>query len=80
MLNGYVEQRIIGKRRPCNEQCQERWKQRFSIETAFLSILNRKPTSKEKSLVGNPHSKDRVQLYKDIVWVLVSSHEFLFIQ
>jgi len=50
------------------------------IETAFLSILNRKPTSKEKSLVKSSLKGSGDNFYKDIVWVLVNSHEFLFIQ
>ena len=48
------------------------------IENAFLAALNREPTSSEvrrafkDAVRGSPHPE------KDLVWVLVNSHEFLF--
>ena len=78
MLNGYVEQRIIGKKDALvmnnvkNAGSQDPNRRR-------ISILISKPTSKEKSLLKSS-LKVPGQLYKDVVWVLVNSHEFLFIQ
>ena len=50
------------------------------VETAFLSILNRKPTSKEKGTIKSSLKNSGDNFHKDIVWVLVNSHEFLFVQ
>ena len=81
MLNGYVEQRIIGKKDALvMNNVKNAGSKDSQIETAFLSILNRKPTSKEKSLVKSSLKGSGDNFYKDIVWVLVNSHEFLFIQ
>ena len=50
------------------------------IETAFMSILNRKPDSKETRAIKDALQKSGDNFYKDVVWVLINSHEFLFVQ
>ena len=81
MLNGYVEQRIIGKKDALvMNNVKNAGSQDSQIDTAFLSILNRKPTSKEKSMLKSSLRGSGNNFYKDLVWVLVNSHEFLFIQ
>ena len=81
MLNGYVEQRIIGKKDALvMNNVKNAGSQDSQIDAAFLSILNRKPTSKEKSLLKSSLKVSGDNFYKDVVWVLVNSHEFLFIQ
>ena len=50
------------------------------IENVFLSILGRKPNSRELTDLkgflddGDPNS------YKHVAWILLNSHEFMFIQ
>jgi aminopeptidase N len=50
------------------------------IEAIFYTILNRKPDSREER-----DSKDFVKkfgddAYPDLIWTLVNSHEFIFVQ
>lgn len=81
LLNGYVEQRILGKKDAIVlNNVKNAGGMDSQIDTAFLSILNRKPTSKEKSTIKNSIKGAGDNFYKEIVWVLVNSHEFLFIQ
>lgn len=81
LLNGYVEERIIGKKDALvMNNVKNAGSQDSQIDAAFLSILNRKPTSKEKSLLKSSLKGSGDNFYKDVVWVLVNSHEFLFIQ
>ena len=48
------------------------------IELAYLSVLTRKPTAKESSMLKQRFAKDAVQAQKDMIWVLVNSNEFMF--
>jgi hypothetical protein len=50
------------------------------IDTIFYTIFNRKPDSREER-----DSKDFVKkfgddAYPDLIWTLVNSHEFIFVQ
>ena len=50
------------------------------IEQTFLSILNRKPTSKERELWLADAREGGDAVIKDLVWTLVNTHEFMFVQ
>ena len=66
MLNGYVEQRIIGKKDALvMNNVKNAGSQDSQIDAAFLSILNRKPTSKEKSLLKSSLKVSGDNFYKD---------------
>jgi len=79
LLNGFVETNILNKKSPdfMNQIQSEKVKTK-QIETAFLSILSRKPTIKEiNSLKAMIEKKDG---FKHVSWILLNSHEFLFIK
>ncbi len=81
LLNGYVEAKIITKKDALVlNNVKNAGSKDSQIDTAFLSILNRKPTSKEKGNIKTSLKDSGDNFYKDIVWVLVNSHEFLFVQ
>ena len=81
LLNGYVEQRILMKKDALVlNTVKNAGSKESQIETAFMSVLNRKPDAKEMRSVKDALQKSGDNFYKDIVWVLVNSHEFLFVQ
>ena len=81
LLNGYVEEKILKKKDALVlNNVKNAGSLDSQIETAFLSILNRKPTSKEKGTIKSSLKNSGDNFHKDIVWVLVNSHEFLFVQ
>jgi hypothetical protein len=81
LLNGYVEDKILKKKDALVlNNVKNAGSLDSKIDTAFLSILNRKPTSKEKGTIKTSLKDSGDNFYKDIVWVLVNSHEFLFVQ
>ena len=81
LLNGYVESRILNKKDALVlNNVKNAGSKEDQIETAFMSILNRKPDAKEMRAVKRCPTKSGDNFYKDIVWVLVNSHEFLFVQ
>jgi hypothetical protein len=53
--------------------------QREQITAIFLSVLGREQTAKERPLQEIAGNWDQAAL-GDLVWSLVNSHEFLFIQ
>ena len=81
MLNGFVEKNIIGnKGADFIEMMKTEKSKAKQIENVFLSILGRKPNSRELSdLKGFLDDTDE-NSYKHVAWILLNSHEFMFIQ
>ena len=79
MLNGFVEQKIIkNKNADFMKQMEQETRETGKIEDIFMSILNREPTSKEMNLLKKYiDDKDGA---KHIAWILMNSHEFIFIR
>ncbi len=81
MLNGFVEDKLLrNKNSLVVKNVQEAGSVQDQIYAAFLSILNREPNSKELRIIKDSVKGAGDELYKDLVWVLINSHEFLFIQ
>ena len=81
LLNGFVEDRLLkNKNSLVVKNVQEAGSVQDQINTAFLSILNREPNSKELRIIKDSVKGAGDELYKDLVWVLINSHEFLFVQ
>lgn len=79
LLNGFVETNILNKKgADFMKQVQAETVKNKQIESVFLSTLSRKPTTKEinalKKLID---TKDG---FKHVSWVLLNSHEFVFIK
>jgi len=82
IMNGYVERNIISnKNSALMKGIAGKTSMDDKVNYAFQAILQRKPTTKEigdfKDMLKRSKSDDS---YKDIAWVLLNSHEFLFIR
>ncbi len=54
---------------------------RDAINVMFLSILNRPPTSRDRDVALNEMERsDAVMGYGNVVWALINTREFMFIQ
>ncbi len=79
LLNGFVEDNILKKKDAdfMNQMQSEKVKTK-QIESVFLSILARKPSTREfnalKNLIEKPDG------FKHVSWILLNSHEFIFIK
>lgn len=52
-----------------------------ALEVMFLSILNRKPTSRDKDIGLRELARgDRAMGYGNVVWALINTREFMFVQ
>lgn len=81
MLNGFVEKNIIGnKNADFIAMMKDEKSKSKQIENVFLSTVSRKPNSRELSDLkgflddGDPNS------YKHVAWILLNTHEFMFIR
>ena len=81
LLNGFVEKNILSnKGADFIVSMKEEKSKNKQIENVFLSILGREPNSRElNDLKGFLDSGDE-NSYKHIAWILLNSHEFIFIQ
>ncbi len=50
------------------------------VETVFLSILSRYPNADEKSIAYKTIRRGGAKGYEDVVWSLINTREFIFIQ
>lgn len=79
MLNGFVEQKIVNnKNADFMKQMAEEKRETGKIEDVFMSILNREPNAKEMKLLKK--YIDQKDGAKHIAWILMNSHEFIFIR
>jgi hypothetical protein len=79
LLNGFVDQEILQPRSVIMKAVAAGKTQREQITAIFMSVLGREQTAKERPLQEIAGNWDQVAL-GDLVWSLVNSHEFLFIQ
>ncbi len=81
LLNGFVEKNIISNKEAdfISSMQQEKSKQK-QVEDAFLSILGRKPSITEYNDLKMFIDSDDPNSFKHVAWILLNSHEFIFIQ
>ena len=50
------------------------------VDAVFLSILNRKPSLRDKDIAEREINKGGQGAYEDLIWSLINTREFMFIQ
>lgn len=80
LINGFVETRIINNK---NSEVVKLIKKQKTlddkIKVGFKSILNRKPSISELKLFKDALI-NKEDIYKEIIWTLVNSREYIFIK
>ena len=79
LLNGFVERNILSNKKADFIKSMQAEKNNIKqIEDVFLSTLGRKPSSQElkqlKQVIDQPDG------YKHVAWILLNTHEFMFVQ
>lgn len=79
LLNGFVEKNILGNKKADFIKSMQAEKNIVKrIENVFLATLCRKPNSAEtrelKTVINDPDG------YKHVAWILLNTHEFMFIR
>ena len=79
LLNGFVETNILNKKdADFMKLMQEEKSKTNQIENVFLSILSRKPKSNETNVLKD--FVDEKDGFKHVSWILLNTHEFIFIK
>jgi hypothetical protein len=50
------------------------------VERMFMSIMNRRPTLQEKDISKRELSASGEEGYSNMIWALINTREFIFIQ
>jgi hypothetical protein len=81
LLNGFVERNILAnKGADFIESMKDEKSKAKQVENVFLSILGRKPSTRElNDLKGFLEEGDN-NSYKHVAWILLNTHEFIFIK
>ncbi|MDG1326536.1 MAG: DUF1549 domain-containing protein [Opitutales bacterium] len=82
MINGYVEKYLVSNKKSHTlRKISEGPTMEEKVNLAFLAILQRKPNTTElrdfKDMINKLDAED---FHKDVVWALLNSHEFMFVQ
>ena len=77
LLNGFVEQRIMRPESLLMQTIKVAPKSKDKVRLAYLSILNREPEPAEVRMWTAERSK---QMPRDLVWTLLNTNEFRFVQ
>ncbi len=81
MLNGFIERYVLRQKdSPLAHGIHRAKGSTAKVRTAYLAILGRKPTSRELSMWRSDLDKLGAEGCQDLVWTLVNSHEFRFVQ
>lgn len=81
LLNGFVEDRVLAnKASALMKQVDAATSPREKVRTAYLGVLNRAPGGRELAMWQHEFQKSGGAATRDLIWTLVNSHEFRFIQ
>jgi hypothetical protein len=79
MMNGKAQEMLTNKDSLIFRNMEKVKNPADKAEAVFLSLLNRKPTLREKDIAKRVTAEGE-QGYADMIWALVNSREFCFVQ
>ena len=80
LFNGPLAQLILEKGSALNQNLAQTHTAEEAAQTIFLSILNRLPDPDETRLTVDEITQTEAASYGNVIWALLNTHEFLFIQ
>ena len=81
LLNGFLEENILSSySSQLMGSIYDESSDRDKIRTAYQGVLSREPRGRELAVWEHEMNQGGRKVIKDLVWTLVNSHEFRFIQ
>ena len=80
MFNGPITHMMLEKGSTMYNNVMKQRTVEGGVDAVFLTILNRKPDDEEAKIAMDEIKKSRAAGYGNVIWSLVNTREFLFIQ
>ena len=80
MFNGPITHMLLEKNSTIYNNVMRRKAPADRIKVIFLTILNREPDDAELELAKQEVGKNELAGYGNLIWSLVNTREFLFVQ
>lgn len=80
LMNGQAQQMLTASNSKLFENIGKLGTDEEKIEAVFLSIMNRKPNEKEVTLAKKTIAENASEGYSSVIWALINTREFIFVQ
>ncbi|MHC4958253.1 MAG: DUF1549 domain-containing protein [Planctomycetota bacterium] len=81
LLNAFIEQRVLtNPRAAVMRDIDSARTAKSQVRAAFMAVLNRPPNAAERATWERDLARGGIRQTQDLVWTLINTHEFLFIQ
>ncbi|MDH3584339.1 MAG: DUF1553 domain-containing protein, partial [Phycisphaerae bacterium] len=81
LLNGFIQKNLLANSRAeLIRSVAEVDSAEQKIDRIYLATLGRHPSESEMSAVRHDLKDDEKAAYQDLIWTLLNTHEFMFIQ
>ncbi|MBI1372900.1 MAG: DUF1549 domain-containing protein [Phycisphaera sp.] len=80
LMNGPVDELLLGSRSMLRQNMESAASPEQRVRIAFLSILGRNPSGTDIRMADKQIEQNGKTAYTDLVWALVNTREFLFVQ
>jgi hypothetical protein len=81
MMNGKAQEMLTNKDSLIHRNIDSQKTPEGKLDAVFLSILNRKPTDREKDIAKRQiEAEGEREAFSNIIWALVNTREFSFVQ
>lgn len=80
MMNGNAQKMLTDRKSLIFRTMDKVPGQNEKVETLFLSVMNRRPTMREKDIAKRELTASGEDAYAHIIWALINTREFIFIQ
>jgi hypothetical protein len=80
MMNGGAQEMLTNRQSLIFRTMDKVTNPADKVETLFLSVMNRKPTLQEKDIAKREIGTHGEEGYSSMIWALINTREFIFIQ
>jgi hypothetical protein len=80
MMNGSSTEMLTGRGSLISKNMEKEKTPDDKVEAVFLSILNRRPSLRDKDIAERVINSGGTGAYDDLIWALINTREFMFIQ
>jgi hypothetical protein len=80
LMNGSAQEMLTQSGSPVLKQIEAAKTPEEKVDTLFLSVMSRKPTANEQTLAKREVETSGSEAFPNLVWALINTREFIFVQ